>query len=208
VIYSNLAPWPTNADGFGPSLQRRVGADYGNDPLNWKADAPTAGSANLSLNLPSITFQPQSRSVFVGETVSFTVAASGDAPLSYQWLSNNVPLTGRTETNLDLINVKISAAANYRAQVTNPAGSVLSDEAVLTVTAPPAGSATLINGNTVRLTFPVLPDRTYQVEYKNNLTDLDWLPLGAPVPASTDTLIVEETVMSQPERFYRLALVP
>jgi hypothetical protein len=35
--------WPTAPDGYGQSLVRRVPADYGNDPFNWTAAAPSPG---------------------------------------------------------------------------------------------------------------------------------------------------------------------
>jgi hypothetical protein len=37
VHYNDKPPWPTNADGFGPSLERLDAAAYGNDPINWHA---------------------------------------------------------------------------------------------------------------------------------------------------------------------------
>jgi hypothetical protein len=46
VTYSSLSPWPTNASATGDSLQRLVGGDYGDDPVNWRAASPTAGAAN------------------------------------------------------------------------------------------------------------------------------------------------------------------
>ncbi len=46
VSYRDTSPWPTNADGGGDSLQRVLPAEYGNDPVNWTAAAPTAGRAN------------------------------------------------------------------------------------------------------------------------------------------------------------------
>jgi hypothetical protein len=46
VSYNDTAPWPTNADGFGSSLQRRHRKEYGNDPINWFAQAPTPGRTN------------------------------------------------------------------------------------------------------------------------------------------------------------------
>lgn len=45
VVYSPRAPWPS-ADANGLSLQRIDVAAYGNEPLNWRAAAPTAGQAN------------------------------------------------------------------------------------------------------------------------------------------------------------------
>src|SRR5207247_5655426 len=41
VRYDNKAPWPTNADGFGASLERLTAAAYGNDPINWQASSGT-----------------------------------------------------------------------------------------------------------------------------------------------------------------------
>ncbi|MHC4424854.1 MAG: hypothetical protein ACYSYV_02015, partial [Planctomycetota bacterium] len=33
--------WPIGPDGYGQSLTRKVPADYGNDPFNWTASAPS-----------------------------------------------------------------------------------------------------------------------------------------------------------------------
>jgi hypothetical protein len=46
IRYTDASPWPTNADGWGQSLQRMAAAAYGNEPLNWQAAAPTPGRAN------------------------------------------------------------------------------------------------------------------------------------------------------------------
>src|SRR5439155_17505676 len=46
IDYSNLAPWPVNADGSGQSLQRLSLTGYANDPTNWVAAAPTPGPAS------------------------------------------------------------------------------------------------------------------------------------------------------------------
>jgi hypothetical protein len=46
VDYSALDPWPVATNPGVDSLQRIVSASYGNEPLNWKSAAPTAGLAN------------------------------------------------------------------------------------------------------------------------------------------------------------------
>jgi hypothetical protein len=46
VNYSATAPWPTEADNTGKSLQRKNSSEFGNDPINWQAAAPTAGKSN------------------------------------------------------------------------------------------------------------------------------------------------------------------
>ncbi len=143
VVYSDLTPWPTAADGGGASLQRLVPTEYGNDPVNWKADGPTVGRTNTPSagEPPIVLVPPQSRTNITGSSVEFTVTADGTAPLSYQWLFNNSPLAGRTDTSLQLNDVQASDAGDYRVVVTNAFGNILSAPATLTVWAPPAISA-------------------------------------------------------------------
>lgn len=43
VVYQDRGFWPTNADGFGMSLQRVSSTGYANDPTNWVAAAPSPG---------------------------------------------------------------------------------------------------------------------------------------------------------------------
>ena len=50
ITYSDRAPWTTNADGTGFSLQRVSATGYGNDPTNWLAAAPTASPAGTGDN--------------------------------------------------------------------------------------------------------------------------------------------------------------
>ena len=44
VNYDDEAPWPTDPDGDGSALGRKVTSDYGNDVANWQAIAPSPGS--------------------------------------------------------------------------------------------------------------------------------------------------------------------
>ena len=43
VIYGNQTPWPDAANGAGFSLERTAISGSGNNPVNWKAAAPTPG---------------------------------------------------------------------------------------------------------------------------------------------------------------------
>jgi hypothetical protein len=52
--YGPAAPWPTQADGFGPSLQRTAGADYGNDAVNWNA-GPNEGTPGVENGPTDVT---------------------------------------------------------------------------------------------------------------------------------------------------------
>ena len=82
---------------------------------------------------PVITQQPQSVTVVAAGSASFSVVASGTAPLSYQWQFNGTNLGSAIGTSLTLTNVQSGNAGSYRVIVANTAGSVTSSVATLTV---------------------------------------------------------------------------
>jgi hypothetical protein len=140
VAYSDRVPWPAgDTDGGGLSLQRLNSAQYGNDPMNWVASAPTPGSANGAgvVPPPVITSSPQSLSVFEGAIPSFSVAASGAGPISYQWRLNGVHLPDATNATLAIDYVLLENEGSYDVIVSNPGGAVISDPAQLQVRVPP-----------------------------------------------------------------------
>jgi pectate lyase len=104
------------------------------------ADVSLAGSTDPG-DVPSITTQPVSRTVSAGANVSFSVAAEGTGPLSYQWQKNGSPIAGATAATLNLTNVQGADAGNYRAVVSNAAGSATSTTAVLNVQTGPVAPA-------------------------------------------------------------------
>ena len=56
--------------------------------------------ATLTVNgPPSITTQPANQTVSVGQTATFSVTATGTAPLSYQWQKNQVNIAGATSSS-------------------------------------------------------------------------------------------------------------
>ena len=84
---------------------------------------------------PTITMQPQDTTNLLGNTASFTVAATGTAPLFYQWYFNtSTLLTGMTSATLALNNIQFTDAGGYSAIVSNDGGSVTSRVASLVVT--------------------------------------------------------------------------
>lgn len=89
---------------------------------------------------PSIVTQPQSNSVSVGGTAMFSVAATGSAPLRYQWFFNNAAASGATNSSLTLVSVATNQAGNYFVRVTNDFGAVTSSIVALTVNPAPTGA--------------------------------------------------------------------
>jgi hypothetical protein len=96
---------------------------------------PTFGGlSTVVLNsLPSISIKPADQPVFIGDTATFSVTASGTPQLSYQWKFNGTNLSRATNTSLTLTNVQLNQTGNYAVLVTNFYGSILSSNAVLTV---------------------------------------------------------------------------
>jgi glucose/arabinose dehydrogenase len=88
---------------------------------------------------PSIITQPVSQTVTEGNAVSFTLAATGSAPLSYQWLKNNVIIAGANSNSYSFTSASTDNGAKFKCIVSNSAGSTTSNEATLSVN-PPAGN--------------------------------------------------------------------
>jgi hypothetical protein len=85
---------------------------------------------------PTITTQPANVSVTVGNTATFTVVASGTAPLTYQWQKSGTAIPGATASSYTTPATAIGDnGSTFGVMVNNSAGSVTSTMATLTVTA-------------------------------------------------------------------------
>lgn len=99
----------------------------------------TVGSLPATLMVPQgsapiITTQPNpSQTAGPGSTVSFSVTATGTAPLSYQWLLGGLPIPGAATNVLVLTNVTSADSGIYSVVVSNAFGQTLSSNATLLV---------------------------------------------------------------------------
>lgn len=109
----------------------------------------TSSAATLTVNaavvMPSITVPPASVSVTAGQTATFSVTATGTAPLSYQWQKSTTNIAGATSASYTTpVTVVGDSGSTFRVIVSNTAGNATSSAATLTVTAAPvAPSITL-----------------------------------------------------------------
>jgi hypothetical protein len=131
---------------------------------------------------PTITTQPSNVTATQGQAASFTVAASGTAPLSFQWRKNGTNISGATAATLSLTNVQSTDVATYSCYVSNSYGSATSNNATLTVNppAPVITSGTAASG-TVGAAFS-----GYQITASNSPTSFGAtnLPPGLSVNSS------------------------
>lgn len=96
---------------------------------------PTSGGGGgTQPAAPAITAQPQNTTVSAGKTATFTVTASGTAPLSYHWKKNNTSISGATSASYTTpATTTADNGASFTVTVNNSAGNVTSNPATLTV---------------------------------------------------------------------------
>jgi hypothetical protein len=83
---------------------------------------------------PTISDQPKSREVFVGQRATFDVGVSGAPVLSFQWARDGVAIVGATSARYITDPVTLADnGANYTVTVSNESGSTTSSAATLTV---------------------------------------------------------------------------
>jgi len=99
----------------------------------------TSGIVTLSVTTspPVITSQLPNLSVTKGAEVVFTGVVPAQPPTAFQWLFNDAPIEGATNSTLLFTNAQMAGAGSYRFIATNQFGSVTSAVATLTVTPPP-----------------------------------------------------------------------
>ncbi len=91
---------------------------------------------------PVVTYHPQGKLAFTGQTVTFVGSAAGEAPISYKWYRNGVEIAGATSSTLDIpLTSALTQAGFYSFRATNGAGTVLSNAAFMEVYEPVVGAA-------------------------------------------------------------------
>ena len=140
----------------------------GNGGVDADVDNIPAGDANakavIVINAPAaISTQPSNSTVCLNDNTSFTVIATGTAPLSYQWRKGSTPLSngptgngstlsGVTTATLSITSAKTAdVASDYNVVVSNSCAIVTSSNRSLTVnlpsTAPSSVSGTILYCN-------------------------------------------------------------
>ena len=123
----NTTKWcaPKHGLAFWLMALALAGCGGGSD-LSASGDA-TPGTA------PTIAAQPANVAVIELQTATFSVTATGTAPLTYQWQRGGKPIAGATAATLTIPSVLAADnGARFSVVVSNSAGSVASGEAVLT----------------------------------------------------------------------------
>jgi uncharacterized protein (TIGR02145 family) len=141
------------------------------------AGADTSEKALLQVSqkpiAPTITTQPEQQSVTEGGTATFSIVATGTAPLSYQWQQDSADITGATDSSYTTSATTLADSGSvFRCIVSNTAGADTSDNALLIVNSAPVKptittepkSDTALEGETA--TFTVVATGTSPLSYQ------------------------------------------
>lgn len=174
----------------------------------------TLGGGNTP---PQLTAIPD-KTVTLGQTLSLTISAT-DAEAPPQTLSFNldgvVPSGATIGAASGLFtwtptSQQTPSTNAITVRATDSGGPPLSAARSFSVfvVGPPriSGITPPFNG-VVTLTIPAIAGKTYRVEYKNNLSDFAWSPLGGNRHATAATLTIDDNIGAQPQRFYRVLVV-
>jgi len=139
--------------GYGTSLSANATTCYSGDiaevivydrALSDTERQAVEGYLNIKYfsTAPAITAQPGNATVAAGASTTFIVAATGNPPPTYQWRKDGTNISGATSASLTVANAQAANAGNYTVVVSNSAGNVISDGAILNVSAAVAPSIT------------------------------------------------------------------
>ncbi len=140
-------------------------------PITLTVTAGTGGTVGTTV-APAIMTQPSSKTVTAGQAATFSVAATGTAPMTYQWSKNGAAISGATSSSYTTpAETTANNNAQFTAKVTNSMGNATSNAAILTVNAAATTTTYTINATPASLSFSV----------------------AAGGPASTKSVLVDDT---------------
>ena len=136
--------------------------------------AGSAASAIATLTVrqpPLITGQPAHQVVRIGENATFSVSATGNGFLRYQWQRDGTNILGATNTTLVISNVQFSSEGVFRVVVTDSIGSAFSNPALLLVRIEPDFiehpiSLSVVTGTTFTISATVTNTATLPVGFR------------------------------------------
>ncbi|HEX4121407.1 MAG TPA: choice-of-anchor tandem repeat GloVer-containing protein [Verrucomicrobiae bacterium] len=152
---------------------------------------------------PQITAQPTNQTVLVGASATFSVTATGTSPLTYQWMTNNVPLPGATNSAVTIASATPANAGYYASVVANAYGTNTSTNAALSVLniAASFGGIQVSNGKIVLQLTGLTGQGTVVVDASTNLAN--WIPIFTNIAAFGTIDFVDTNASNSTHRYYR-----
>ncbi len=204
ATYSGATTTTLTVANAAPTLN---GADFRLTATNVGGTAASnPATLTVTTTAPSFTAHPQNRTAVVGNTATFSAAATGNPAPTYQWqystdggttwnaAANGPQFSGATTPTLTVAQLAVSmTGTQYQLVAANVAGATASSPATLTVEPAPAEIAPSIvfqpesiavhRGTRITLSVMVSgkPEPTYQ-----------WFKDGTALPGATSPLFVKD----------------
>ena len=159
--------------------------------VSWLVLLALTGLLLFAATAPSITTQPASQTVTLGTKATFSVVASGTAPLTYQWSKNGTAITGATAASYTTpATVSTDSGSTFSVKVKNLAGTKTSNSAPLTVNLPPTistqpASKSVVLGSTASFTVVASGTGTLGYQWSRNGTTISGATAATYTTAAT-----------------------
>ena len=163
-------------------------------------------------NSLTITKEPVTQSLCMGQDANFTVNVEGAKPMSFQWKKNNedisdgANISGSNTDSLSIKNISATDSASYLCSITNLCGTIVTSNTVklkanskLNLYHQPVGK-TICSGNPVSFVTKVSGSSPISYQWKkNNVNITD----GTNITGSlTDSLVINNTDRIRQWRIY------
>lgn len=137
-------------------------------------------------------------SVFSGQGTIFKLTPAGTLTTLVAFTNNETPFGGLLQ------------AADGNLYGVTQGGGIYGQGTLfrLSVPMPPVLQGITHNGNNITTTWSAVAGQMYQAQFATDLAKTNWANLGPSVGATNGTLEVSDFVGSDPQRFYRLVLLP
>jgi hypothetical protein len=152
-------------------VQVSQGGDYSVVVFNQRGSAVSAIARLTVHRPPTILVQPTNQFVRPGSNAVFTVSATGNGPLRYQWRFNDASVLNATNAVFTVLNAQAENAGAYSVIVTDNTGPATSESATLLLLVDPIIiqqplSQTVTPGGTVSLSVTVTNTANLPIGYR------------------------------------------
>lgn len=165
----------------------------------------SAGSATTDVAVvtvhipPHITGQPAQTSVSPGEPATFTVTATSQSVLSYQWRLNGTNISGATGASLVVSNPRSADVGVYDVIISSAIGTTISGPARLTLIDMAVLPVVVIEGSA---------GSSYRIDYKTTVEETGWSTVDYVTVPGRPFYYLDVSGRGQPHRFYRVVPLP
>jgi hypothetical protein len=181
------------------------------------SDARTFAVVVTDVNKAPVLAAISNRTNYLGSTFSFTASAvdnnlpaqtltfSLDAPVPagagvspgglFTWTPSSAQAPSTNRLTMRVADNGIPSLSSTRAFT------------IVVLAIPHDTSVQLSGSGAINIRWVAVPNKTYQVQYKNSLQDPNWTNLGASLKASSASASITDTTGLRAQRFYRVLVV-